>query len=214
MGNFLALRAISKRFGGVQALSRVDFDLRDGEIHCLAGENGSGKSTLIKIISGVWAPEPGGEIVIAGDVLTHLTPVESTRRGIQVIYQDFSLFPNLSVAENIFLGRYPRTRAGLIDWKKLYADAQCLLDDMGLTFNVKKPLSSYGTATQQMISIIRAISLHCKIIVLDEPTSSLDTAEVEILFAFIRKLKEQRSRSFLSRTGWTKCLPSATASAF
>src|SRR5262245_13692482 len=118
-GRFLELRRISKRFGGVRALSEVDFDLRAGEIHCLVGENGSGKSTLIKIISGVWAPEPGGEIVIGGETLTHLTPVESTRRGVQVIYQDLSLFPNLTVAENIAIAQHLRPVPGLVRWRTL-----------------------------------------------------------------------------------------------
>ncbi|MGI4764475.1 MAG: ATP-binding cassette domain-containing protein, partial [Janthinobacterium lividum] len=104
--NFLELRGISKRFGGVAALSSVDFDLARGEVHCLVGGNGSGKSTMIKIISGVQAPDPGGRIVVEGKEHTHLSPVESSAIGIQVIYQDLSLFPNLTVAENIAIARH------------------------------------------------------------------------------------------------------------
>ena len=191
MEYLLEMEGIHKSFPGVTALDNVDFRVKPGEIHSLMGENGAGKSTLIKILTGVYSMDEGSVLLEGKKVEIHST-IEAQRLGISTVYQELNMIPHLSVAENIFLGRYPRTRAGLIDWKKLYADAQCLLDDMGLTFNVKKPLSSYGTATQQMISIIRAISLHCKIIVLDEPTSSLDTAEVEILFAFIRKLKEQK----------------------
>ena len=106
MATFLELKNISKRFGGVQALTDVDLTLEAGEVHCLVGENGSGKSTLIKIISGVQPPEYGGQIIIEGKSYTHLTPVESTRAGIQVIYQDLSLFPNLTVAENIAVGQH------------------------------------------------------------------------------------------------------------
>lgn len=117
MSVFLQLNGISKIFGGVHALSEVDLQLRTGEVHCLCGQNGCGKSTLIKIMSGVHQPEPGGKITIAGEHITHLTPVESTRLGVQVIYQDLSLFPNLTVAENIAIGLHA---GGLrkVNWKK------------------------------------------------------------------------------------------------
>ncbi|MDA8250481.1 MAG: ATP-binding cassette domain-containing protein, partial [Rhodospirillales bacterium] len=123
MGNFLELRSISKRFGGVQALSSVDLAIASGEVHCLIGENGSGKSTLIKIIAGVTAPDPGGEIVIEGRREPHLTAIRSTEHGIQIIYQDLSLFPNLTVAENIGMAHH-FGRVHTVNWRRIRATAE------------------------------------------------------------------------------------------
>ncbi len=138
MANFLDLHAISKQFGGVVALRNVDLSLPAGEVHCLVGENGSGKSTLIKIIAGVLRPEPGGRIVIEGRAHPHLDPVQSTACGIQVIYQDLSLFPNLSVAENIAVAGHlgaPR----LVNWRALRAHAEAAMARIGASLDPDAP---------------------------------------------------------------------------
>ena len=134
--NFLELRNISKHFGGVQALKQVNFSLKTGEIHCLVGENGSGKSTLIKIISGVYAPEPGGEITIAGKVQSHLTPSASIQQGIQVIYQDLSLFPNLTVAENIGINQYLEPGRKFVDSVRIREIAHETMAKIGVSLIV------------------------------------------------------------------------------
>ena len=191
MEYILEMEGINKSFPGVLALDDVDFRVKPGEIHSLMGENGAGKSTLIKILTGVFTKD-AGKITLEGKE-THIgSTLDAQRLGISTVYQELNMIPHLSVAENIYLGRFPRKKTGLIDWKKMYEDAQDLLNSMGLRINARRVLNTYGTATQQMISIMRAISLSCKIIVLDEPTSSLDTAEVKMLFSFIRKLKEQK----------------------
>ncbi len=191
MGDFLALRAISKRFGGVQALDGVDFDLRDGEIHCLVGENGSGKSTLIKIISGVWAPEPGGQIVIAGDTLTHLTPVESTRRGIQVIYQDLSLFPNLTVAENIGIAQHLRPLPGPVRWREIRRVAEAAIAKIGVSLPLDRRVETLSIANRQIVAICRALAADAKLVIMDEPTASLTRHEVDGLMAVVADLQKK-----------------------
>ena len=191
MGDFLALRAISKRFGGVQALDGVDFDLRDGEIHCLVGENGSGKSTLIKIISGVWAPEPGGQIVIAGDALTHLTPVESTRRGIQVIYQDLSLFPNLTVAENIGIAQHLRPLPGPVRWREIRRMAEAAIAKIGVSLPLDRRVETLSIANRQIVAICRALAADAKLVIMDEPTASLTRHEVDGLMAVVADLQKK-----------------------
>ncbi len=190
MEYILEMEGIQKSFPGVLALDNVDFKVKPGEIHSLMGENGAGKSTLIKILTGVYAKD-AGKIILEGREMNIHSTIEAQHLGISTVYQELNMIPHLSVAENIYLGRYPHTKSGMIDWKKMFSNAQELLNSMGLKINARKVLNSYGTATQQMVSIMRAISLHCKIIVLDEPTSSLDTAEVDMLFSFIRKLKQQ-----------------------
>jgi simple sugar transport system ATP-binding protein len=191
MGDFLVLRRISKRFGGVQALSQVDFDLRDGEIHCLVGENGSGKSTLIKIISGVWMPEPGGEIVIAGDVLSHLTPVESTRRGIQVIYQDLSLFPNLTVAENIGIAQHLRPVPGPVRWRAVRRAAEAAIAQIGVALPLDRRVESLSIANRQIVAICRALAADAKLVIMDEPTASLTRHEVDGLMSVVADLQKK-----------------------
>lgn len=181
---------IMKSFPGVLALNKVSFSMRPGEVHALMGENGAGKSTLIKILTGVYSKD-SGKIVFDGKELNISSTIEAQQAGISTVYQELNMIGHMSVAENIYLGRYPRNSRGMIDWKKLFSDAQALLDGMNLKINAKRILSSYGTATQQMVSIARAISLNCKLIVLDEPTSSLDTAEVSMLFSFIKQLREK-----------------------
>ena len=141
----LALRGVTKRFGGATALDNVDFELLPGEIHGLVGENGAGKSTLMKILSGVHAPDEG-EIVLRGEVVTFSTPAESKARGIGMIYQELSCMPALTVAENVFLGSQPTTRSGLIDWKKMRRDAGEHLGALGIDIDVASPLGRFRSA--------------------------------------------------------------------
>lgn len=186
----MEMRNITKVFHGVIALNRVNFSVKAGEVHALMGENGAGKSTLMKILTGVYSKDEG-QIHFDGKELNIRSTIEAQHAGISTVYQELNMITHLSVAENIFLERYPCKRSGAIDWNTMYEQAQLLLDNMQLKIDAKRILSNYGTATQQMVSIARAISLNCKIIVLDEPTSSLDTAEVEMLFGMIEKLKKK-----------------------
>lgn len=187
MEYILEMKDIQKSFPGVHALDGVDFMLKPGEIHSLMGENGAGKSTLIKILTGVYKKD-GGTILFDGKEVEIGSTIAAQDMGISTVYQELNMIPYLSVGENIFLGRYPK-KGNMIDWKKLYADSRKLLKDMGLHINAEAVLNTYGTAAQQMISIARAISLNCKVIVLDEPTSSLDADEVRMLFKLVKELK-------------------------
>lgn len=188
---FLALSHISKRFGGVRALEDVDLTLDPGEVHCLVGENGSGKSTLIKIISGVQPPEPGGRITIEGTDHAHLTPVESTRLGIQVIYQDLSLFPNLSVAENIAIGRH---LGGLkaVDWGKIRETAQTAMQRIGVSLDPMALVADLSIADRQLVAICRAMAADARLVIMDEPTASLTRHEVDALLNLVRELKRKQ----------------------
>lgn len=188
--NILEMREITKAFHGVVALDKVSFFVRAGEVHSLMGENGAGKSTLMKILTGVYSKD-AGQVFFDGKELNIHSTIEAQRAGISTVYQELNMITHMSVAENIFLERYPCKRSGAIDWNEMYKQAQELLDSMQLKIDARRILNSYGTATQQMVSIARAISLNCKAIVLDEPTSSLDTAEVEMLFGLIEKLKRK-----------------------
>ncbi len=185
----LTMRNISKTFPGVQALDHVDFTLRSGEIHALMGENGAGKSTLIKVLTGVEEFETG-EITIAGikgSIINH-SPQEAQAHGISTVYQEVNLCPNLSVAENLFIGREPR-RAGLIDWKAMNKKAKELLESLDIYIDVARALENYSIALQQMFAIARAVDMSAKVLILDEPTSSLDDNEVEKLFKLMNRLK-------------------------
>ena len=188
MAAFLELSHISKTFFGVQALRDVDFSLDEGEIHCLVGENGSGKSTLIKIISGVETPDSGAEIVIGDQRFAQLTPVESTRLGVQVIYQDLSLFPNLTVAENIAVGNYaggPR----LVDWAKTNDIARKAMARIGVSLDLRAKVADLSIASRQLVAICRAMAHDARLVIMDEPTSSLTRHEVDALLALVRDLK-------------------------
>lgn len=185
----LTMRKISKTFPGVKALDQVDFTLRSGEIHALMGENGAGKSTLIKVLTGVEEFE-SGEITIAGikgSIINH-SPQEAQAHGISTVYQEVNLCPNLSVAENLFIGREPR-RAGLIDWKTMNKKAKELLESLDIQIDVTRALENYSIALQQMFAIARAVDMSAKVLILDEPTSSLDDNEVEKLFKLMNRLK-------------------------
>jgi simple sugar transport system ATP-binding protein len=186
----LSMSGIDKTFPGVKALSNVDFKLRKGEIHALMGENGAGKSTLIKVLTGVYELE-SGEIHMDGfdgPIVNH-NPKEAQAHGISTVYQEVNLCPNLTVAENLFIGREPR-RAGLIDWKKIRSDAASVLRNLDIDVDPDRQLSECSIAIQQMIAIARAVDQECKVLILDEPTSSLDDDEVEKLFDLMRRLRK------------------------
>ena len=187
----LAMRSISKTFPGVKALDHVDFTLRRGEVHALMGENGAGKSTLIKVLTGVEEFE-SGEITIdgfPGNRINH-SPQEAQAHGISTVYQEVNLCPNLSVAENLFIGREPK-RAGLIDWKTMNKRAKDLLEGLDIHIDVTRALENYSIALQQMFAIARAVDMSAKVLILDEPTSSLDDHEVEKLFKLMKRLKSE-----------------------
>src|SRR4030081_2003188 len=182
------MSGISKRFGGVHALRDVDLTLEAGEVHCLVGENGSGKSTLIKIISGVEAPERGGRIVISGQEYPKLTPVYSTHCGIQVIYQDLSLFPNLTVAENIAMAHH---LGGLrtIDWPAMRLTAMAAMARVGVQLDPETKVSDLSIAGRQLVAICRALAADAKLLIMDEPTASLTRHEVDALIKLVSELK-------------------------
>ena len=187
-GAVLEMHGIYKTFPGVKALQNVDFTLRKGEIHALMGENGAGKSTLIKVLTGVHIKD-GGDIFIKGHdrpVQIH-SPQEAQKLGISTVYQEISLCPNLSVAENIFL---ERSKGLFVNWKAINARAQELLDSLGIAVEATQQLGSCSIAVQQMVAIARAVDMECSVLILDEPTSSLDESEVEKLFVLMRKLKK------------------------
>lgn len=188
----LTMRGITMTFPGVKALDHVDFTLRKGEIHALMGENGAGKSTLIKCLTGVNDYEAGEVQVegIDGPIRNHST-LEAQKRGISTVYQEINLCPNLSVAENLFIGREPMTRLHTIDHKAMVKRAQAIMNDLDLPIDVTQTLEDYSLAMQQMIAIARAVDMQCKVLILDEPTSSLDDNEVEKLFTLMRRLRNE-----------------------
>ncbi len=185
----LELRGICKHFGGVAALGGVDFDLRAGEIHALLGENGAGKSTLIKILGGIHVPD-AGEIRVSGEPTAIRNVVDADRLGIRLIHQELSLAPNLSVAENIFLGREP-TRFGLLDRTRLFAEAEALRNELGLPEigDVRARVATLSVAQQQLVEIARALSVKARVFILDEPTASLSAGETVALFVKLRALR-------------------------
>ena len=185
----LEIRHLSKGFPGVRALVGVDFFLRRGEIHALMGENGAGKSTLIKVLTGVY-PRDGGEILFEGRPFAAGSPHEAQEQGISTVYQEVNLVPNLSVAENLLLGRQP-TRGGFIDGREMRRRAVAILERLNLHVDVNQLLGDCSIAVQQMVAIGRALEFESKILILDEPTSSLDAGEVEQLFKVMRKLKAE-----------------------
>lgn len=185
----IKIEGVTKRFPGVLALDSVDFSLLKGEIHSLMGENGAGKSTLIKVLTGVYTPESGNMYYAGKKFLAH-SPEEVRQQGISTVYQEVNLIPTLSVAENIYIGRAPR-KGGMINWKMMYEKAEAALSDLDIHIDPRKSLAVCSTAVQQMVSIARALDGESKVLILDEPTSSLDIPEVERLFAVMRKLKER-----------------------
>ncbi|MCO5991815.1 sugar ABC transporter ATP-binding protein [Actinoallomurus rhizosphaericola] len=185
----LRVRGLRKRFPGVVALDGVDFDLRPGEVHVLLGENGAGKSTLIKMLSGAYHPDEG-TIYVDGRETAIRTAEDAQHLGIATIYQEFNLVPQLTVAENLMLGRPPR-RFGIVDKKAMYRHAQELLDRVGVDADPRAPLESLGIARMQMVEIAKALGLRARVLIMDEPTAVLTTSEVERLFTIVRQLKRQ-----------------------
>ncbi|MER6092101.1 sugar ABC transporter ATP-binding protein [Streptomyces bluensis] len=184
----LRIEGIRKAFPGVVALDGVDFDLRRGEVHVLLGENGAGKSTLIKMLSGAYRPD-AGRIVVGGEEVRIHGAQDSERLGIATIYQEFNLVPDLTVAENIFLGRQPR-RFGLIDRRRMEADAAALLERVGVNVSPHARVRELGIARLQMVEIAKALSLNARVLIMDEPTAVLTSEEVDKLFAIVRRLRE------------------------
>jgi ribose transport system ATP-binding protein len=182
----LQMRGIRKAFPGVVALDDVSFDLRRGEVHALLGENGAGKSTLMKILSGACVRD-AGEILIDERPVVLNSPREAQAIGISTIYQEFNLVPQLSAAENIYLGREPMIRAGVIDRGALVKRAGALLQSLGTDVDPELPVTTLGVAEQQMVEIAKALSLRARILIMDEPTSALTASEIEELFAAIRR---------------------------
>ncbi len=181
------MRGIGKKFPGVVALDRVDFTVRSGEIHALLGENGAGKSTLIKVLTGVYAPD-NGEIALAGLCIRPQSPKAAEMAGVSTVYQEVNLIRSLSVAENLTLGRQPG-RLGFLNWKEIRRHAREMLARLEIDIDVDAELGSLSVALQQMVAIARALDLKAKLLVLDEPTASLDEKEVAELFAVMRRLR-------------------------
>jgi ribose transport system ATP-binding protein len=188
----LEMNDISKTFPGVKALDGVSLDVRAGEVLALVGENGAGKSTLMKILAGIHKPDSGsGDIILDGEKARHSGPLEARQDGLILIFQELSLVPELSVAENIFLGNLPRTRLGLVDWKKLRQQTREILDSLDLDVPEMELISRLPIAKQQMVEIARSLSVGAKVAIFDEPTSSLTDAEKDILFRDIKRMREE-----------------------
>ena len=185
----LAMRGICKSFPGVRALHNVDFTLRKGEIHALMGENGAGKSTLIKVLTGVYTKD-AGRICVDGTEkeISIRSPQDAQENGISTVYQEITLCPNLTVAENMYIGR---GKGPLVPWKEIFQKAGDILDSLGIPARPKQQLGSCSLAVQQMVAIARAVDMDCKVLILDEPTSSLDEKEVAMLFRLMRDLKSR-----------------------
>jgi ribose transport system ATP-binding protein len=184
----LDARAVGKHFPGVVALSAVDLTLAPGEVHALVGENGAGKSTLIKVLTGVYPPD-GGELHYQGEPVRFGRPMDAQTAGISTVYQEINLVPLMSVASNLFLGREPRTRFGLMDFRAMNAAAADLLDSYGVEVDVTRPLRTLGAGVRQMVAVARAAATNARVVILDEPTSSLEPREVDTLFAIIETLR-------------------------
>lgn len=187
---FIELKNIRKIFPGVVALEDVDFDVKYGEVHALVGENGAGKSTLIKILGGAYQPD-GGEIIIEGKCANISATFMAQQFKIAVIYQEFNLVPDLSVAENIFIGREPKIGKSFVNWKKINSDAAQILKKLDIDINPKKFISDLSVAEKQMIEIAKSLSMDAKLIVMDEPTATLTEKEVLKLFSIIQELRKK-----------------------
>jgi len=183
------MRNISKRYVGVQALYNVDFEIRRGEIHCLVGENGSGKSTLIKIISGAVQPDEGAQIEIDGERFQNYQAIDAIRKGIEVIYQDLSLFPNLTVAENIALGQVIAAGKRFVNWREIERIAQEAMARIGVSLPLNQVVGDLSIADQQLVAICRALTHDVRLVIMDEPTASLTKKEVDALFAVVKDMQ-------------------------
>src|SRR5208283_4291900 len=185
----LVMRDIDKRFQGVHALAKAALEVRPGEIMALVGQNGAGKSTLIKVLTGAYSRD-AGSIDFDGRPIAFALPQEAQRGGISTIYQEINLVPFRSVTENIFLGREHR-RFGLLDWGRMNAEAAEVLRRFDVAIDVRRPLLDFSTAIQQMVAIARAVSFKAQLVIMDEPTSSLDEREVAVLFDVMRRLRSE-----------------------
>lgn len=188
--NILEMRKIDKLFPGVKALDGVDFSVRRGEVHCLIGANGAGKSTLMKILSGAYV-EDSGEIMFDGEILKPHGTLERKKKGISVIYQELSLVNELTVGENVYINNYPRKKSGAIDWKTVYENTQKIADDMNMNIDVRAKVSSLNIGQRQMTEIMKALAGNAKLIVMDEPSSTLSKKEFETLMRLIEDLKSK-----------------------
>ncbi|MGW7259551.1 sugar ABC transporter ATP-binding protein [Streptomyces sp. NPDC054834] len=186
----LSVTQLSKTFPGVRALSDVDFTARAGEVHALVGENGAGKSTLIKVLTGVYRPDHG-EVLYDGEPVRFTTPLQAQQAGISTIYQEVNLVPLMSVARNLFLGREPLGRLGLVDFRRMHREADEALRGLGIRVDVHRPLRELGVGTQQMVALARAVAVEARVVIMDEPTSCLEPREVQTLFEVIRMLRER-----------------------
>jgi simple sugar transport system ATP-binding protein len=187
---FLEVKNVTKTFEGVKALNNVDMSIGKGEIHCLVGENGSGKSTLIKIIGGVHRPDSGA-IVVNGTELKNINAIEAIRAGIQIIYQDLSLFPNMTVAENIALNQMLESNSRAINWKKVYSEARKALEEIGEKIDLRERVENLSIARKQIVAISRALTQNAKLIIMDEATSAITKDEVDHLFEVIARLQKK-----------------------
>ena len=191
----LEVRGITKLFPGVRALDKVHLELREGEVVCLVGENGAGKSTLIKILSGVYTPDEG-EIILNGQQVHFKGPLDAIKAGFSVVYQEHKLMKNLSVAENIYFGRFPMKAGGFVDFRKLNQNTQRILDDLGMHIKPTARVETLNSSQSQMVEIAKAYSVGARIMILDEPSASITDSELLKLFEIINKLKKQ-GKSFI-----------------
>ena len=197
----IELRGVAKRFGAVQALRGVDLALAAGEVHALVGENGAGKSTLVKMLAGVHQPD-SGQMLLDGREIVLSSPLDARHHGIAVIHQHPTLFPDLDVAENVFMGRHPKDRFGRVAWSQMYAEVQEILDRLDVRINVKYPVRALSVADQQLVEIAKSLSLNARVLVMDEPTASLSAREVDRLFGDRARTAGARAwRSSTSATG-------------
>jgi ribose transport system ATP-binding protein len=185
----LEIKGITKHFPGVTALNHIDLDIYQGEVHVLVGENGAGKSSLIKVLSGIYQPDEG-EILYSGVKYAPLEPRDAIKAGIRVVYQELNLLPYLSIAENIFFEKLP-SKAGLVDFNKLNRDTQKMLDEIGLKVSPRTTVDLLGIAQKQLVEIAKALSEESKILILDEPTATLTSKEITLLFEIIKQLKQK-----------------------
>jgi rhamnose transport system ATP-binding protein len=184
------LRGITKTYGGVHAVSGVGFPIERTTVHALVGENGAGKSTLVKILTGVVQPDTG-DILVEGEARRIADPLAAHRLGFVAMYQEPTVFPDLTVAENVFAGRHPRGRAGSVDWSQMRSNVQTILDELGVDFGPDTPVRGLGVADRQLLEITKALSTSARLLIMDEPTAALSPHEVKSLFATVTRMRER-----------------------